>query len=209
MAGEGTIQEREWVLTEEAFARLLMQLGRDTERAAEKYENIRRKLITFFKCRGCLLPEEYADKTIDRVARRLDGGAEMRVSDPYLYFHGVALNVLKEYWRDAERDSQSLDQMPDHRTPYEDPDHRENNEAEKLALERRLECMESCLTKLSPKALDMIVSYYQGEGANKERRRRMAEALNATLNSLKIRVYRIKVNIERCVSDCLEEKGKR
>ncbi|MCI0489467.1 MAG: hypothetical protein L0229_22980 [Blastocatellia bacterium] len=130
-----------WSLTEEAFGKLLAQLGRDPERAAEKYESIRGKLIKLFKCRGCLLPEEYADKTIDRVARKLDQGAELRVSDPYLYFHGVALNILKEYWRDVASSSESLDQMTPYRAPYENPAHKENLEKEKLLLERRLECM--------------------------------------------------------------------
>ena len=130
------------------------------------------------------------------------------MTDPYLYFHGVALNVLKEYWRDAGNSSESLNELPYALAPSEHPAHKEDLEEEKVLLERRLECMESCLNKLSLKSLDMIVNYYHGAGANKDRRRRMAEALNATLNSLKIRVYRIKVNVERCVSDCLDKQGK-
>src|SRR4029453_5040025 len=96
----GSERKKEWVLTEDAFEKLLAQLDADRERAGEKYERIRHKLIKFFEWRGGASPEEYADRSIDRVARRVYEGAELRVSDPYLYFHGVALKVLKEHWRE-------------------------------------------------------------------------------------------------------------
>ncbi len=63
--------KKEWALTPEAFDTLLACLDRDRDRAAEKYEEIRNALITFFEHRGCLSPEEYADETINRVARRI------------------------------------------------------------------------------------------------------------------------------------------
>jgi hypothetical protein len=47
-------QGRDWVLTSEALDRLLEQLDSDRDRAAEKYEQIRQRLIKLFRWRGCL-----------------------------------------------------------------------------------------------------------------------------------------------------------
>ena len=64
-------RKKDWILTPEAFARLLAALDPDRERAGLRYENIRRKLIEFFEARGSNSPADNADETINRVARRL------------------------------------------------------------------------------------------------------------------------------------------
>ncbi len=59
------------LLTETGFKRLLESLDSDREIAGQKYERIQRKLVSFFEWRGCAAAEDLADKTIDRVTRRL------------------------------------------------------------------------------------------------------------------------------------------
>ena len=83
-------------VSQASFDRLLSLLDSDRERAGERYELIRQKLTKFFQWRGCSEPEEYADRTIDRVARKVGEGAEIRSSEAYAFFHGVAVNVLRE-----------------------------------------------------------------------------------------------------------------
>src|SRR5262249_35815848 len=61
---------RRWALTQEAFDKLLAALGPDRESAAEKYLEVRSNLIRFFEFRGCPFPEDHADETINRVAKR-------------------------------------------------------------------------------------------------------------------------------------------
>src|SRR5712692_1447912 len=100
--------KRDWVLTPEAFEKLLACLDPDRERAGAKYEEIRHKLLKLFQWRGCTAAEDYADRTIDRVARRTLESREPRLEDPYRYFHGVALNVLREYWREPQAESKSV-----------------------------------------------------------------------------------------------------
>ena len=63
-------RKKDWTLTKEAFERLLDSLDANRERAGEKYENVRRKLIEFFEARGSNSPADRADQTINRVARR-------------------------------------------------------------------------------------------------------------------------------------------
>src|SRR5215216_8153127 len=79
---------RKWALTQEAFDKLLTALGEDQESAAEKYLEIRSNLVRFFEWRGCPFPEDHADETINRVARRLFEGEQ--IENPSGYCMGVA-----------------------------------------------------------------------------------------------------------------------
>src|SRR5262245_7835233 len=114
-------QKEDWVLTHQALDTLLQQLDPDRERAAEKYEQIRQRLIKLFRWRGCLRFEEYTDSTIDRVARRVAGGLEVQSANVYALFHGVALNLLKEHWRKIERESEALSELSHSNDAGDDP----------------------------------------------------------------------------------------
>jgi hypothetical protein len=89
----------EWVLSQEAFDSCLAWLDPDRERAGEKYEEIRRKLISDFVCRECIDPEGLADETIDRVIYDLPEIAGTYVGDPALYFYAVAQRLARRFWR--------------------------------------------------------------------------------------------------------------
>jgi DNA-directed RNA polymerase specialized sigma24 family protein len=194
---------KEWILTEEAFNKLLTQLDTDRERAGEKYEWMRLKLMKFFEWRGCLPPEEYTDKVIDRVAKKIAEGEDIRASDPYVYFHGVARFVVMERWREPEREQESLDEMPPSLSPSENPEELKERELAKAQLEKRLDCMNHCLDKLPPESRDMILQYHQGEGGAKiKNRKEMAARLQMPLNALRIRAHRIRDRLEACVEDC-------
>jgi DNA-directed RNA polymerase specialized sigma24 family protein len=190
--------KKDWMVTRSAFDRLLRELDPDRERAGEKYERIRLKLIKLFRWRGCPLPEEYVDRTIDRVARRLEEGAELRVTDPYLYFHGVALNVLREYWREP-----GMQPLEAH--PHELPHATEDSFLDAASQEERLECLSRCLGRLPRGDFDLISMYHLGPGANKERRARIAKSMRVPLNTLRIRVFRLRVELEACIERCLEK----
>ena len=61
-----------WTLSPQSFDLLLSALHADRDRAGEEYERLRRTLVTFFDWRGCAFPEELADETFNRAARRLE-----------------------------------------------------------------------------------------------------------------------------------------
>ena len=198
---------KDWVLTGDAFERLLDQLDSDRERAGQKYERIRQKLMKFFKWRGCDAVEEYTDRTIDRVARKVSEGAELYVSDAYLYFHGVALNILKEHWREPARDAEALDDLPALRLPSHNPYEQREQEAEHFEKERRLDCLNECVRKLPAGQLDLITRYHEAEGLDKARRKALADSLRLPMNALRIRAYRVRVGLENCVESCLGRAG--
>src|SRR5262249_34418876 len=62
-------------LTLASFDRLLAILGPDRESAAMAYIDLRLALFTYFAARGAACPDEMADETINRGARRLSEGA--------------------------------------------------------------------------------------------------------------------------------------
>jgi DNA-directed RNA polymerase specialized sigma24 family protein len=189
-------QRKVWGLTQAAFEKLLGQLGADRERAGEQYEIIRRKLIKFFEWRGSVFPEDHADQVINRVARKIDEGEEIR--DLKNYFYGVARLLFLETLKEQDKEAAALEHLPQARTDSEEPDESEP----------RFECLEMCLRGLTAENRELIVQYYRKErGAKIENRRAMAQGMGIQLNALRIRAHRIKTKIEECINDCLTAVG--
>jgi DNA-directed RNA polymerase specialized sigma24 family protein len=208
-----TSQKKVRGFTQESFNRLLAELHPDSEKAGEQYEKIRKKLVKMFQWRGCALAEECADETFNRVAQKVCEGATLWADDPYSYFHGVALNVLREYWRSPEQMGESLEEVAPSLALSADPEELMLREMRHREKERLLECLNRCLQKLPPESFHLIARYHQGEEApdkmDKVRRKELANALGIPLNALRIRAYRIRVEIEECVENCLERRPER
>ena len=82
--------------TQEDFEKLWRWLDPDRDKAGEKYERIRRRLIAVFASRGCCDTEDLADKTINVVTSKIDWLVENYVGDPAPYFYAVAKNIFLE-----------------------------------------------------------------------------------------------------------------
>jgi RNA polymerase sigma factor (sigma-70 family) len=199
-----TSRKKEWVLTREALDKLLVFLDKNRERAASRYEIIRRKLMKYFECRRCCSPEDLADETINRVARKILEGKEIWTNDPANYFYGVARNVLKEYRTELERELSLLETLPSLTRPCENTLRQQEIEFERNNLEQQLACLEYCLQQLSPDNRQIIVNYYQGEkGERIKNRKLIAERLGIPTNALRIRVHRIREKLEQSVIERL------
>jgi DNA-directed RNA polymerase specialized sigma24 family protein len=196
MAAEDPVPpKRVWTLNQEAFDKLLGWLDSDRGRAGEKYEQVRRKLLKFFTWRECSDPDACADRTIDRVSRRIIEGADLRVTEPYVYFHGVAINVLREHWRERENRpvllSDQVAAIP--AAPATDP----------TRSERLLGCMQHCLAKLPPESRELVMQYHRGEKRLKiDTRKALAASLQMPLNALRIRVFRLRAGLQACFERC-------
>jgi DNA-directed RNA polymerase specialized sigma24 family protein len=181
-----------------AFERLLSALDPDRERAGAKYELIRRQLVRLFECRGYPHAEELADQTIDRVARKLAEGEDIRAGDPALYFYGVGRNVLRESWRGAGHERQLVD--PGRLAAAGD-----EGVVADSPTERRLACLEECLNALPADDRDLILWYYQrGERVLIRARQELAARLGIGLNALRLRVHRVRERLGTCARRCLE-----
>ncbi len=152
----------------EAFERLLRWLGPTRETAAAKYEDIRRKLIYMFTCRGCHVPEELADETIDRVTQVLAKPDFSYAGNPYFYFHGVARNVHLEWLRKSRR--VVIEPLSDTnlKIGMKQPAQPDN--------ERIFQCLDKCLARLPFNKRALLLEYYQQEKKTKiYDRKRMAQ----------------------------------
>jgi DNA-directed RNA polymerase specialized sigma24 family protein len=181
--------KKEWILTKESFEALLAWLDADPEAAARKYEQIRTRLIKIFACRGCPEPEDLADETIDRVARRLPDIESTFVGEPARYFYGVANKIHLEYLR-----RKPPPPLPPPAPPGEDEDQDE----------RQYECLDRCLDKLTTNNRQMFVEYHREQGQAKiDHRKRLAEQFGFAMNALRIRVCRIRATLFECVQKCV------
>lgn len=186
--------KRDWVLTKEAFDGLLAWLDADREQAGRRYEEVRSKLIKIFTSRGCLVPEDLADETIDRVISKLPELAARYVGDPRLYFYGVAQNVYLEYLRKKP----VVPPPPDLAAV----------EPEESESEREYECLKKCMQRLPPDSRDLVLRYYREEKQAKiSNRKLLAEQLGIALNTLRIRAFRIRVTLQKCMQDCMAQSG--
>lgn len=186
-----------WELTAEAFAKLLAGFDSNPERAAAQYEYIRTALVKFFDWQGAMFPEELADETFNRVARKLDEGVE--IQNATTYCHGVARLVLLESRKRAENRRAEFDEavaVADPREQFEAPPDDE-----------RRNCFDRCLNELPVESRQLVLSYYQHDKRQKiDGRQRLADQLGLPLNALRSRVQRIRDRLEQCVRRCLAGK---
>lgn len=185
--------KKEWTLTGDALAKLLAALDVDPGRAGEKYEALRCLLVKFFRWRGASFPEEQADKTIDRVARRIDEGAE--VHDLTGYCYGAARLVFLETLKGPESRRESLDGVE----PAAAAGGREEEEL-------RQSCLDECLRSLPAEHREVILQYYRDERRAKiDRRKALAERLGIPPSALRSRAQRLRDRLGECVDRCLKK----
>ena len=179
---------KNWVMSQDSFEGLLEWLDSDRDQAGIKYELIRTGLIKFFNCRTHCEAEALADETINRVISRLDEVQSRVTGERTRYFFGVARKVQMEYLR--------------RKTPQVPP--------ESLVDSRRVEvesqCLEECIAKLSAEHRELVLRYYAADGREKiEERKLLAEKLGIAPNALRIRAYRIRAALQKCLERCVED----
>src|SRR6476659_3299599 len=139
---------------EEPFDKLLRWLDPNREKAAEKYERIRLRVVKILAARGCYEAEEVADKTIEVVESKVDWLLENYQGDPALYFYGVAKKLYLEWIKPGP----AIPPPPDPEPPE---------------LEELCGYLDACLDALRPKDKTLALRYQEGEGqeriANRKR----------------------------------------
>lgn len=198
-------RKKDWALTQAALRNLLEWIDEGADSGGEKYLEMRRRLVSYFDRKDCAAPDELADETLNRVARRLEEEGEINDTAPAHYCYIIAKFVFLEYLRRTERGQVSLDDRIASVQAYVNPSamSEQNNEAKER--EERLDCLEHCLNNLTSDNRELIVRYYQGEQRTKiENRRALAERLGISINALSVRACRLRDRLEACVSKCLK-----
>ena len=174
------------------FQQLLNWLGPDPQKAGEKYESIRRGLTTLFDNWHCAEPDHLADETINRVLIKVRNIAETYSGDPALYFYGTAKNVRHEHLRRPRPEPL----VQDIRIAAS----QDNDDKERLHA-----CLDKCLDSLSGVDKELILEYYRAEKKVKiANRRELGERVGVSSNALRVRIFRMREHLEKCICRCLE-----
>lgn len=186
----------DWQPSAEEFNLFLRWLDPDADKAAQRYEEMRRNLIGIFNRRNCHLAEDLADKTFNRVMRRLPKMIDTYVGEPARYITVVARNLYLEYV-----------EQTGHQEALPETDHTRLSAAvyddEK---EHQFACLEHCLDRLTSDNRRLVLDYYyEDKRAKIDNRRLMAERLGIAINALRIRAHRIRNTLEECLAECLAE----
>jgi DNA-directed RNA polymerase specialized sigma24 family protein len=185
---------QKWSLTQEAFNGLLASLSSDRDVAAGRYLDLRRNLVRLFEWRGCAAPEEYADEAINRCARKIGEGEQIR--DVATFCVGIGRMLLLEMNRDRAREGHSLEEAPEPRVAPVEPE---------IDPERNVECLRRCLAELSPENRDLILNYYQGEKGDKIKNRKgLTELFGVPASTLRMRALRLRERLQLCAEKCVQ-----
>jgi len=173
-------------LTKTEFDDFLVWLDPDRGRAANKYEEVRRRLIWFYLNRQCNPAEDLADESINRVARKPREWKEKYRGDPMPYFYAVARNVFREYNREIKR---KVEPPPDVSRPE---------------LEPHLACLHVCIAKLNTESRNLILPYYEKRKSAKiVSHKEMGNSMGLSPGALRARIFRIRTKLRDCVEDCV------
>jgi len=154
------------------------------------------RLVAYFARKACRTPDELADETLSRVARRLDEEGTIVNVIPAQYCYIVARFVLLEYLRSAERNRAAV--LFDVRDPPPEPD------AERR--EQLLRGLDVCLSELTAEDRELIVAYYAGDGPSRiGTRRALATKLGLSANALTVRASRLRERLRGCLVARVEE----
>ena len=140
------------------------------------------------------------DEAFDRVAKKVHDVRQTYEGDPRLYFRAVANNLIKENFKKIKTHV-SLEGL-------EVPQQQTSRTAEETA--DIDDCLQSCLRKLGAEKRKLILAYYAKEKQAKiDYRHELAQRLEISLETLRVRVFRIRASIAECIESCLERKAQR
>jgi DNA-directed RNA polymerase specialized sigma24 family protein len=175
--------------TNEAFDKLLRWLNADRDKAGEKYEQIRSRLVRIFASRGCFDAEDLADQTINVILVKIDWLNENYEGEPGLYFYGVAKKIFLE---------QLKKKPPPPLPPL-------NTDTPGIELQSR--CLQQCLQQeLTPTEQDLVLKYHECDGHERIRlRKELAKQLGISMNALRIRQFNLVGRLRPCVTNCVRQ----
>jgi RNA polymerase sigma factor (sigma-70 family) len=181
----------------ESFEEILAWLDPDREVAATVYVQLRHDLANIFKWRGCIDAEGLTDEVFDRVAKKVHEVRPTYEGDPRLYFRAVANNLVKEDIKKVRTQVSFEDaEVPE-------PVTTESGDERQAELE---ECLQSCLQKLTGENRELIVGYYAKEKQAKiDHRSELAQRFGISIETLRVKVYRIRLSLHECIERCLHK----
>lgn len=186
---------RDSAVSPECLEEILAWLHPDRETAGAIYIELRASLERIFRWRRCGDPEGLTDEVFDRVGRKVQEVRRSYSGDPRLFFYGVARNVIKESLQKSKLQV-SIDDIDEpliEAVELDDP-------------RRRLEeCLHNCLNGLDEEKRELIVAYYaRDKQAKIDHRAEMARRYQVSVETLRVRAFRVRSRLEACIARCLK-----
>ena len=95
--------KKDWQLDARAFHQLLAYLDEGSNSEGQNYLDMRERLVGYFDRKNCLAPDDLADETLNRIARRLEEEGSIQSETAAKYCYTVARYVFHEYLRRSEK----------------------------------------------------------------------------------------------------------
>jgi len=197
--------KKDWILSPEAFRRLLRWLDDGSDSGGERYLEMQRRLTAYFSRKNCLCSDELADETLNRIARKLDEKGTITEVSALHYCYIVAKFVFLENVRSVKPIQTGATELRNSDSATRRAAGVSEIGTEDLR-EKTFGCLEKCLGQLSANDRELILEYYRGEQRAKiERRAELTTRLGITMNALSIRACRIRNKLEACVDKCIRQ----
>ena len=187
-------------LSTKDFEQFLDTLDRNREQAGVKYLALRERLENFFGWRDCENAEELTDTVFDRVAQKIVDGEEIRNTEAYCV--SAAKFVLMENRRAVLQNKELDENSPE----IASNPHRRFSDSEDESKDKQLKCLDKCLKKFPEDKQKILMEYFNtDEKTMIDIRKRLAKKMGINLNSLRIRISRLKSKLEKCTKECCAE----
>jgi DNA-directed RNA polymerase specialized sigma24 family protein len=188
---------------EDDFDRFLKSLDADRSRAADMYEDLRRRLLRFFMCNHSSRAEELVDRALAILERKVQSGD---IRNVFGYALGIARKVHLEASAELRR-VVAVEDTPRGENSFEDPRYADGRVSEEIDELIRLHCLRHCRTKLPRDDDKLVIAYYSAYGEKqKAHRERLGRTMGITMNALRVRTNRIRERLEGCVTECVESR---
>lgn len=174
-------------LTARSYSLLLKTLSSDEGAAATAFSKLRDSLVRFFELKGDIDPVNSADETLDRVSAKLGNG--LLIEELTKYCFGVARLVFLENLRKVQKADNAVKAYGleiDRQQDSEEPD----NFAQ----------MRECFGELSETNKHLLRAYFVDLPRSEldDARRKLASSIGASLNNLRLKVFRLRRQLEEC-----------
>jgi RNA polymerase sigma factor (sigma-70 family) len=179
-------------LDSQAWQRLLEFLAASGPDPSQAYERMRTRLVKFFGWRGVRTADELVDETLTRVAMKLPL-AQIEGDRPAAFVLGVARLVFLEWMRRESR----WERLDDVEVGAAVP-------AAQDAQNEWLAALEQCLQRLPQEERRLLLRYHEATGQERGTvRQAIADELAISLGALRVRMHRVRLQLEGCVRERL------
>ena len=186
------------VIPPQSFDEILAWLNPDRNEAADIYVQLRNDLTRIFAWNRCADPDGLTDEVFDRVARKVHVVRPTFDGDPKLFFYGIARNLIKESPKRIKKQVS----IEDTDLPAQEP------AVEDESASMREDCLNACLQQLNAEKRELVLSYYAKEKQAKiDHRTELARKMGISVETLRVRVHRIRGTLEKCIEGCLDSIG--